>query len=210
MSRSSLFVQMRGRTVLPPGAVVRVGDVAEFAGDPSTIRQLCDIRVGNVPEVPGSRSLVLAVDVIRALMDASPETDLRLLGGIDCVVQCREHIGPFNVLKVLGVSLVLFTGAALALMNFHADVSMPQVHQQLYLLITGRQATNPLVLQIPYSLGIGVGIGLFFNHIRPRGADEDPSPLEVEMYLYDKNVQDYTSEKMRLSRAPRHRSGSPA
>ena len=43
-------------------------------------------------------------------------------------------------------------------MNFHADVSMLAVHQRIYELMTGKKVDHPLILQIPYSIGIGAGM----------------------------------------------------
>jgi stage V sporulation protein AA len=73
-------------------------------------------------------------------------------------------------------------------MNFHADVSMPLVHQRVYYLLTGKVEKNPLVLQIPYSIGVGMGLLVFFNHAFKRKFNEEPSPLEVEMFLYQQNI----------------------
>jgi stage V sporulation protein AA len=86
---------------------------------------------------------------------------------------------------------VLFIGSGLAIMNFHTDVSMPEVHQRLYYLITGRAESQPLLMQIPYSLGIALGMILFFNHFFQKRINEEPSPLEVELFLYQQNVDQY-------------------
>ena len=59
------------------------------------------------------------------------------------------------------VWLLLFIGAALAIIYFHEDVSMQQVHQRLYYMITGEFNAQPLLFQIPYSLGLGLGMVLF-------------------------------------------------
>lgn len=56
---------------------------------------------------------------------------------------------------------LLFIGSGLAIMNFHHDVSMQEVHQRIYYLITGIENKKPLLLQIPYSFGLGFGMILF-------------------------------------------------
>ncbi len=80
-------------------------------------------------------------------------------------------------------------------MSFHADVSMPFVHRQIYHLLTGENDPHPLLLQIPYSLGIGLGMVIFFNHIGKLKKRKDPSPLEVEMFLYNQNVNSYLTKE---------------
>jgi stage V sporulation protein AA len=92
---------------------------------------------------------------------------------------------------VAGVALLFTLGAAMAIMNFHADVSMPIVHERLYFLLTGEKSSRPLWLQIPYSIGVGAGILLFFNIFKQFGSTRDPSPLELEMYLYTRSVDQF-------------------
>jgi stage V sporulation protein AA len=89
------------------------------------------------------------------------------------------------------VWLLLFVGSGLTILNFHADVSMLAVHQRIYQLLTGKQVTHPYFLQIPYSFGIGLGMVLFFNHVFKKKFSEEPSPLEVEMFLYQESTNRY-------------------
>lgn len=76
-------------------------------------------------------------------------------------------------------------------MNFHTDVSMMQVHERIYYLITGEKSHQPLWMQIPYSIGIGLGMILFFNHIFQKKINEEPSPLEVELFMYQQSLDQY-------------------
>ncbi len=86
----------------------------------------------------------------------------------------------------------MFIGSGLAIMNFHADVSMLAVQRKIYEMFTGEYIPNPLLLQIPYSLGIGIGMVIFFfNHLFKKKFNEEPSPLEVEMFTYQESLNQY-------------------
>jgi stage V sporulation protein AA len=76
-------------------------------------------------------------------------------------------------------------------MNFHEDVSMQAVHQKIYYLITGKTNEYPLLLQVPYSIGLGLGMVLFFNHLFRKKFNEEPSPLDVEMFNYQQDLDQY-------------------
>ena len=76
-------------------------------------------------------------------------------------------------------------------MNFHEDTSMQAVHQKLFYLMTGIKDSKPLSIQIPYSIGLGLGMILFFNHVFKKRINEEPSPLEVEMFNYQQNIDHY-------------------
>jgi len=89
------------------------------------------------------------------------------------------------------VWLILFIGAAMTIINFHYDVSMQEVHQKIHFMFTGTYAKYPLFLQIPYSIGLGIGIVLFLNHWFNKRFNEEPSPLELELFQYKNKVNEY-------------------
>lgn len=76
-------------------------------------------------------------------------------------------------------------------MNFHEDVSMQRMHRNLYQFFTGNKIDKPLILQIPYSIGLGLGMVLFFNHVFKKKFNEEPSPLEVEIFNYQMDLDQY-------------------
>jgi len=43
-------------------------------------------------------------------------------------------------------------------------------------------------LEISYSVGLIVGVTLFFNHFGKRKVTLDPTPIEVQMRLYEDQV----------------------
>ena len=52
------------------------------------------------------------------------------------------------------------------------------------------EKTNPALINIPYSIGLAVGIIVFYNHFMGKKLTDDPTPIEVEMELYDRDVTD--------------------
>jgi stage V sporulation protein AA len=65
------------------------------------------------------------------------------------------------------------------------------VHIRITELVTGGRSDHPLWFQIPYSFGLGVGMLVFFNHLFRKRFNEEPNPLEVELYMYEENVNAY-------------------
>lgn len=88
--------------------------------------------------------------------------------------------------------MLLAVGAATAILNFHADVNMAVTHREIYRLLTGRRADRPLLIELPYTIGVAAGILVFFFQFRrPRDGAGEPSPLEVEMAQYEARVADF-------------------
>ena len=46
-----------------------------------------------------------------------------------------------------------------------------------------------MILEIMYSVGLVVGILIFFNHFGKKRFTVDPTPMEVQMRLYENDIQ---------------------
>ena len=142
---------------------------------------------------PGDGNLVL-IDMIRIVREVRklfPDMQIEHFGEPHTLVEVVSPEKKPNIAVIITVWFLLFIGSGMAIMNFHADVSMLEVHRRIYELITGERVAHPLILQIPYSIGIGAGMILFFNHLFKKKINEEPSPLEVEMYMYQESIHQY-------------------
>ena len=62
------------------------------------------------------------------------------------------------------------------------------VFGRIYYLVMGTQSDGVTVLEFSYSLGLTFGILIFFNHFATWKLTVDPTPFEVEMRLYEENL----------------------
>lgn len=93
-----------------------------------------------------------------------------------------------KALKAAFVCLITFFGTAFAIMTFNNDVSVEDLFARIYQQITGEVSNGFTALEISYSAGIGFGVLFFFNHFGRRKITEDPTPMQVQMRLYEDNV----------------------
>ncbi|MGV2911118.1 stage V sporulation protein AA, partial [Bacillus safensis] len=131
--------------------------------------------------------------VVKTIKKTWPDIDIQTVGGSEAIVEIDTGKRQLSPVLFVFVWLLLFVGAALAIMNFHEDVSMRLVHIRLYEMITGKTVEHPYLLQIPYSFGLGFGMILFFNHVFKKRLNEEPSPLEVEMFKYQLDLDHYVA-----------------
>jgi stage V sporulation protein AA len=129
--------------------------------------------------------------IVKTIRGVYPQLKVEYFGEPHVLVDVQTKARPPNRVALAIVWLLLFTGSGLAIMNFHEDVSMMEVHQRLYEMITGRRSEHPYWLQIPYSFGLGAGMVLFFNQLFKKRFNEEPSPLEVEMFSYQESLNHY-------------------
>ena len=95
----------------------------------------------------------------------------------------------FEVIKVIMVVIVSFVGAAFAIMTFNNDSGTNTLFSQIYEMFMGKAKEGFSILELTYSIGLTVGILVFFNHFGKKRLTVDPTPIEIEMRLYEKDIQ---------------------
>lgn len=131
------------------------------------------------------------LNVIDLIKEDYPEVEVVSYGEQDFVVEyVRIPVSPkwMEIAKVVLLCIVTFFGAAFTIMAFNNDVSVGEVFDRFYRQIMGVEKPNVTEIEIFYCLGLAVGILVFFNHIGKKKITSDPTPIQVEMRKYEKDV----------------------
>ncbi|MCQ6277978.1 stage V sporulation protein AA [Bacillus sp. EB600] len=188
---NTIYIRMRNRVQVPIHEKVRLEDIAQIIAPEPALPTLKSLVVHHVTENDKSIVVIDVMKVISLMTPIVKESDIQTIGPAQTIVEVlikkKSLSFPFFVL----IWFLLFFGSAMGIMNFHDDVSMQSVQEKLYTIITGKNTSKPLLFQIPYSLGLGLGMILFFNHVFRKRINEEPSPLEVEMFNYQQDLDSY-------------------
>ncbi|MFD6506615.1 MULTISPECIES: stage V sporulation protein AA [unclassified Bacillus (in: firmicutes)] len=187
----TIYLKMRNRLKVSPSYEVKLSDVAQLAGDSFVVESLQNEIVYNITAHDKTHVVIDVMKVIEIIQQKASHVQINLLGSGQTLVEIIYEKKKVHPVFFGLVWLLLFIGAALAIIYFHEDVSMQQVHQRLYYMITGEFKEQPLLFQVPYSVGLGLGMVLFFNHVFQKRINEEPSPLEVEMFQYQQSLDQY-------------------
>ncbi|OFD73946.1 stage V sporulation protein AA [Bacillus mycoides] len=182
---------MRNRLKVSPAYEIKLSDVAQLAGDSFVVESLQNEIVYNITAHDKTHVVIDVMKVIEIIQQKASHVQINLLGSGQTLVEIIYKKKKVHPVFFGLVWFLLFIGAALAIIYFHEDVSMQQVHQRLYYMITGEFKEQPLLFQVPYSVGLGLGMVLFFNHVFQKRINEEPSPLEVEMFQYQQSLDQY-------------------
>lgn len=185
-----LYLRLKKQVKIRKDESVTLAKVADFIAPPGLEQQLERLVLIQPEYQDGNAVLIDMMLIVRKVRELRQDIQIEYFGQPHTLLGIEQSGRRFPGVFLLLACFLLFVGSGLAIMNFHADVSMKEVHQRLYELITGRKTTHPYILQITYSIGIGLGMLIFFNHWFKKKWNEEPSPLEVEMYLYQENVND--------------------
>ena len=91
--------------------------------------------------------------------------------------------------KTVLICLITFFGSAFTIMAFNNDVQVHNVFSQIYTFFSGKESSGFTVLEFSYSIGLGGGILIFYNHFGKKKLSRDPTPLEIEMRLYENDIK---------------------
>ncbi len=194
MSEDKEILYMKGdRNVEVTHRDVTLGDIMSF--ECSHRRILTGVKaipIVHMPENGPKRCVISVLKIISCIHEMYPELEIQNLGETDLIVTYENQQTPGKVvhlIKTAAVSMITFTGAAFSIMTFNNDVSVTKLFSQIYEVIMGHPGDGFTVLEVSYSVGITIGILVFFNHFGKKRFSADPTPLEVQMRLYENDIQ---------------------
>lgn len=177
-------------------AEVTLGDVLSMeCSNPAVLPKLKSLRLlsfHHTDKKNQNRTAVSILKVIERIHESYPNIDIQNMGEQDFIVTYEEQKtagGALHLLKAALVVLISFIGAAFSIMAFNNDVDVTKMFGQIYELVTGVKSDGFTILELTYSIGLIIGILTFFNHFGKKRFTVDPTPMEVEMRLYENDLQ---------------------
>ena len=153
------------------------------------IRRLKILKISGKKE---QRKVLSVLDIITCVHAAYPEVGVQNLGETDMIITCEQQKKTSVLLygiKVVLVSAIIFFGSAFLIMAFNNDVGGTELFGQIYEQVTGKKSDGFTVLEITYAIGLTVGILVFFNHFGKKRFTADPTPMEIQMRIYENDIQ---------------------
>ncbi len=174
-----------------PETNVKLGDVAKMeCADATVVSRLKQEKLMKIDSNPNNRSVVSILAVIQKIHEVYPDLEIQNVGENDFIVglKPKNTSKAVDVIKVSAVCMISFFGSVFAMMTFNEDVSALDSFRKVYTWVMGTAPQGATILELSYSLGVSVGIIVFFNHFGKKRLTQEPSPVEVEMSGYDKQV----------------------
>ncbi len=188
---------------------VKIGDLGEMWCSNSSVLDRC--KVLRLTRMHGCRQIASIIDVVRIIEEHCPGVIVSSVGEQDFVIEYKPseyHWKIWEYLKFFLIWIVLFFGAAFSIAAFNEDVSVIQIFEAVHTMFTGQERNGITWLEIGYAAGISGGILIFYNHFSKKKEHSDPTPLDIEMRTYEKDL--YTtmlSNADRVQRADKRKEG---
>lgn len=185
-----VYLRMKKNIELQSMQEVYLKQIAYISTSFTLKRKLENIQIYRITKKDKNIVIIDSFLIIDHLTHEYKNIEIQLVGPTQTIIRISKN-KKASILFVSFVWLLIFIGTAMTIMNFHYDVSMQEVQQRLHYILTGEHNKYPLWIQIPYSFGLGIGMLLFFNHWFNKRFNEEPSPLEVEIFNYQQDLDNY-------------------
>ncbi|MFU0828177.1 MAG: Stage V sporulation protein AA [Lachnoclostridium sp.] len=171
---------------------VYLKDVAKlYSTDIKMVNDLYSLVIFEIQSDKKANYIFSILKLIEYMNKLYPDVHITNLGETDFIIHYDPQ-KPKNILieygKVAVVSLIVFFGAAFTIMTFNEDANVKKVFDIIYKLFLDNKKEGASILEISYSVGLPLGIIIFFNHFSKIKLGNDPTPIQVQMRLYEEDL----------------------
>ena len=187
----TLYIKM-DQCVEVTKSYVTIGDLGKLeCKNKTVVNRLKPIKLLN-DNSNGKKRYIVSIMKIFEIVDKEFENvDVQSIGETDCIIEFKKASSDnkaFEILKVIGICIILFFGAGFSIMSFNNDITIRAMFEKICKLVAGSKNTGKTVMEVSYSIGLAVGILVFYNHFGPKKLSKDPTPIEVEMRKYETEI----------------------
>ncbi|MGO5052674.1 stage V sporulation protein AA [Lachnospiraceae bacterium LCP25S3_G4] len=172
---------------------VSLGDILSMeCSNKDVVPRLKSLKILKIPKQGTRRYVISILRIVQLIHEVYPGIDVQSVGEPDIIVTFEDQKTPnkwLHWLKTIGVVIITFIGAAFSIMAFNNDVSTAGLFSQIYELLVGKPSDGFTILEVTYSIGLSIGILIFFNHFGGKKFTVDPTPMEIELRLYENDIQ---------------------
>lgn len=194
MENKTLYFSLEQSTLVP-SRKVHVGDIASiFCSDMDISHTAEKTLITTLTNTEQDQIVISAMKIVELISLQYKDISIISIGCPETIVYYRnlKPVSKFKgKLKSALMMLLAFFGTAYSIMAYNGDVDAVNLLNDLYILFTGDRdgsTVGQILGIVAYSLGLCAGMIVFFNHGINKKNTDDPTPLQVQMRLYEQDV----------------------
>ncbi len=191
MTNTVLYIMARQKVEVLQDDITLEKVASIFCEDPVIKAKANSVKVYKFRKNGKTKVVISMMKIIELVTKSFPGIKVESLGENSIILERihkKKHEKQISYLKIAFVAAISLIGTAFTIMAFHNDTQISSVFSRTYRIITGRSSSGFTILEIAYAIGLFVGIMVFYNHIGGKKLSKDPTPLEVEMKNYERDV----------------------
>lgn len=195
MKENTLYIALE-QSILVDNPCITIGDISSiFCKDKSIDKKVRELQVTHLPNKTKAQLVVTVMKLIEIIQNNFDNLTIETIGNSETIIYYdsgRKKGSYKQGSKVILLMLISFFGTAFSIMSYNQDSGTRGLLDSLYTLFTGDtpdSLTTGLALGlICYCVGLAIGMIVFFNHGINNKLTDDPTPLQVQMRLYEQDV----------------------
>lgn len=162
-----------------------------YTSDSKLEKEILSIPFYEFEKDKDGQIVVSILKVIETINKDFPNAEIENLGEGDFILSYQPQ-SKFEKIKevfcTIFICLIAFFGGGYAIMAYNTDIGAKELFTNLSMLFLGNPKSGVICMTIAYSIGLTFGMILFFNHLGSKKITSDPTPLEIQMRLYEKDI----------------------
>ena len=195
MKENTLYIALE-QSVLVDSPSVTIDDISTiFCRDKIIDKRVRELPVTQLPGKTKSQVIITVMKLIEIINDEFENLSIETIGNSETIIyyDSGRKKGTFKQrAKVVFLMLIAFFGTAFSIMSYNQDCDTYGLLEKLYNTFTGQTPdtlTPSLTIGIIcYCTGLAIGMIVFFNRGINAKLTDDPTPLQVQMRLYEQDV----------------------
>jgi len=191
MSDKTIYLKMSAK-VKVRGEIIRIGELGKiYCEEAAVVNKIKTLPVYHFQKSDHQRCVIGVLKVIELIHREYPNFAVDIVGETECIVEQitgRSNPKWWDWIKITFVSALCFLGTIYTVMSYHNEITLVDLFDEIYIMVTGRKSDGFTALEASYSIGLSLGIIIFYNHLGKRKLTPDPSPVSVEMRTYEDDV----------------------
>ena len=195
MKENTLYIALE-QSVLVDSPSVTIDDISTiFCRDKIIDKRVRELQVTHLPGNTKSQVVVTVMKLIELINNEFENLTIETIGNSETIIYYdsgRKKSTLKQKVKVGFLMLIAFFGTAFSIMSYNQDSGTYGLLEKLYTTFTGDTSntiTTAFALGIIcYCIGLALGMIVFFNRGINKKLTDDPTPLQVQMRLYEQDV----------------------
>ena len=145
-----IYIRPSKKILVEQKNIIYLKDICEIIAPKNIYDELKNKKVLSINNNIKQNYLVSITDIIKLIKKSYPDYSIVNLGDLDTIIEYSPEIIKqnkfFKAIKIIFVCVVLFMGAATAIMSFHSDAQIPEVFKNYYKIFFSHEIENPKII----------------------------------------------------------------
>lgn len=191
MKNEYLYIKIDKNSVVNNKRVLMKDVVKVYSPNKKMVNDINHMEILNIKEDKKANYIFSILKIIEIISEKYPDVEIINEGEKEFIIYYEPNKNQnkiWEIFKTFIVCLIVFIGAAFAIMTFNTDSDVLEVFNMIYSLFMGVEKEGGSIIEIFYSIGLPLGIIVFYNHFSKVKLGKDPTPMQIQMRLYEQDI----------------------